>query len=172
MRGNRRLGELSEPCQGPIPANAGEPTSAIIKRSHCGAYPRECGGTDYKGIMSGDNWGLSPRMRGNPCRHWSRARGSGPIPANAGEPVTTATPGAGPGAYPRECGGTSPSHSASYSRKGLSPRMRGNPPSILIKRCNAGPIPANAGEPHHRSRRFGPVRAYPRECGGTRLTLT
>ena len=45
MRGNRFQSAETPLIQGPIPANAGEPASALIAVARAWAYPRECGGT-------------------------------------------------------------------------------------------------------------------------------
>ena len=73
--------------------------------------------------------------------------------------------------YPRVCGGTRNDTRREGCRRGLSPRMRGNPPARGRNANTEGSIPAYAGEPMRvqRSRRLR--RVYPRVCGGTAFLL-
>ncbi len=70
-------------------------------------------------------------------------------------------------AYPRERGGTSDQRQSLTGRRGLSPRARGNPVPCARTVAIAGPIPASAGEPESLPQSDRPMRAYPRERGGT-----
>ena len=69
--------------------------------------------------------------------------------------------------YPRACGGTPITGPLAGSRRGLSPRLRGN--RVLDRHGISieGSIPAPAGEPL--GQEVGPCRyaVYPRACGGT-----
>ena len=109
-----------------IPARAGEPASANAVRTAPPVYPRACGGTySWAAPMMGMS-GLSPRVRGNrpnPTRPtcWRRS-----IPARAGEPRTGCIAPTCGTVYPRACGGTTATPRAACSRRGLSPRVRGN----------------------------------------------
>ena len=53
------------------------------------------------------------------------------------------------------------------SRRGLSPRVRGNPPPILSGANGHGSIPACAGEPRCFPAALRLPTVYPRVCGGT-----
>ena len=90
------------------------------------AYPRECGGTGSNDSFALPSPGLSPRMRGNPNKPKVEKSKTGPIPANAGEPVGLPASMLRSGAYPRECGGTVAVLALPMIGSGLSPRMRGN----------------------------------------------
>ena len=75
-------------------------------------------------------------------------------------------------AYPRVCGATFLRLMRSRSRKGLSPRVRGNQ---MVSDCPSGhygPIPACAGQPVEPLAAGHDQGAYPRVCGatGTRAT--
>ena len=106
VRGNREQLTEAQSWEGPIPASAGEPPKHMLSGLIKWAYPRECGGTKLNQIILMNEWGLSPRVRGNPGPQGFLASVAGPIPASAGEPLDP-TPMAPPvGAYPRECGGT------------------------------------------------------------------
>ena len=48
-----------------IPASAGEPTLALLRRFKGQVYPRECGGTRKTLLDCRPTGGLSPRVRGN-----------------------------------------------------------------------------------------------------------
>ena len=71
--------------------------------------------------------------------------------------------------YPRVCGGTVNSPSRMPSRKGLSPRVRGNLGSRSSGWMCCGSIPACAGEPLRSILTCIGQRVYPRVCGGTFL---
>ena len=66
------------------------------------------------------------------------------------------------------CGGTKLSHAIRLESKGLSPRVRGNPPRPPLSVQRTRSIPACAGEPKSTVRPSGCSRVYPRVCGGTR----
>ena len=65
------------------------------------------------------------------------------------------------------CGATSRRHPAPTPRLGLSPRVRGNPPSAATATVRSRSIPACAGQP--RSLTIIPFSCwvYPRVCGAT-----
>ena len=70
--------------------------------------------------------------------------------------------------YPRVCGGTGDSPRGVHDKRGLSPRVRGNPnrrPTLSETRRS---IPACAGEPPDRRSSAGRAQVYPRVCGGTK----
>ena len=89
------------------------------------------------------------------------------IPAYAGEPPQWHGSRPSPRVYPRVCGGTRERYKFLYLRKGLSPRMRGNPRHIGAATAGAGSIPAYAGEPLLPLLVFAQQMVYPRVCGGT-----
>ena len=116
------------------------------------------------------NWGLSPRVRGNPAAHVRDGAPGRSIPACAGEPPSSSICGCRRTVYPRVCGGTSYLLAGRFCREGLSPRVRGN--RILDGRVilRERSIPACAGEPtpaYHCRWQSG---VYPRVCGGTMTT--
>ena len=117
--------------------------------------------------MEPPQFGLSPRVRGNPVR------GAGPadiyrsIPACAGEPSRHRLESFLCRVYPRVCGGTDTCHNEGRAISGLSPRVRGNPESRRQARAAHGSIPACAGEPDFRADPRSRIKVYPRVCGGT-----
>ena len=93
-------------------------------------YPRVCGGTEILDAARSVPAGLSPRVRGNllDVADWEMENRS--IPACAGEPLWIRGSASMTKVYPRVCGGTQASLLRGYNRKGLSPRVRGNPPGL------------------------------------------
>ena len=170
VRGNRAELPGNEMLRRSIPACAGEPRFAACRQRSRSVYPRVCGGTHFllRGHM--DGVGLSPRVRGNRRRRAGVGARIWSIPACAGEPA--ARPGffrGGP-VYPRVCGGTPRRATRTTSRRGLSPRVRGNRPWHHRPAGRRRSIPACAGEPPQ-SDIMAEVRwVYPRVCGGTALT--
>ena len=90
----------------------------------------------------------------------------GPIPADAGEPARRAVPAGAPRAYPRGRGGANAVRRYTPGCRGLSPRTRGSPQARTFRGAQAGPIPADAGEPGRRHAHRPHCRAYPRGRGG------
>ena len=111
--------------------------------------------------------GLSPRVRGNQLvyRHLGHFLRSNP--ACAGEPVSEFLSVSHSWVYPRVCGGTGDRAARSYTVRGLSPRVRGNPSLDPMVCPGIGSIPACAGEPHDCCCERYDDQVYPRVCGGT-----
>ena len=169
VRGNRSCRAWAMAIQGSIPACAGEPSRWLGCRSQSRVYPRVCGGTTATPAATSIPTGLSPRVRGNRVRGAVRRERKGSIPACAGEPRSTSPPVHPPRVYPRVCGGTAPACEAAAMRKGLSPRVRGNPDDLVDDVRPAGSIPACAGEPRSSSTSTLASWVYPRVCGGTHV---
>ena len=72
--------------------------------------------------------------------------------------------------YPRACGGTVNNYEAWITRKGLSPRLRGNHRPDTARVPLERSIPAPAGEPHSWATWAPLWWVYPRACGGTYYT--
>ena len=158
-------------CDGPIPADAGEPPYRYRNHDPRRAYPRGRGGAPYKPPLVTPGSGLSPRTRGSPriTRRTNLARR--PIPADAGEPYEGQRFCSGGWAYPRGRGGALEALVISAQSWGLSPRTRGSLREAVEVRHHPGPIPADAGEPRPRVRSCPLPRAYPRGRGGARSAL-
>ena len=167
VRGNRGGKPSEEPLRGSIPARAGEPFDFAFSIASLRVYPRTCGGTACTNVLPLSHVGLSPHVRGNrecaPFRFYC----PGSIPARAGEPRRTTCVHTVPWVYPRTCGGTAVSVRSAGAATGLSPHVRGNPPSTAPGPIPDGSIPARAGEPCVRVRDWYRTRVYPRTCGGT-----
>ena len=147
VRGNLGAPEGLSSQQGSIPACAGEPHPTAPSPRASTVYPRVCGGTSSSAMALRRPGGLSPRVRGNPLPGHGKGRGDRSIPACAGEPAHRRWRCAGPGVYPRVCGGTGMGSSGILSSGGLSPRVRGNPTRLMVAGTSARSIPACAGEP-------------------------
>ncbi len=91
--------------------------------------------------------GLSPRVRGSRSGDAFTKRGSGSIPACAGEPRWKSMTIPLNRVYPRVCGGARLLLSTLGIKLGLSPRVRGSPDSLSALYVCDGSIPACAGEP-------------------------
>ena len=147
LRGNRGDDALGQPSPGSIPAPAGEPPATWLLRVLASVYPRACGGTRYRAMPAASVDGLSPRLRGNRERTQGPELISGSIPAPAGEPGIGHVGGLRSQVYPRACGGTLARRSSYPERRGLSPRLRGNPCVTTTATPQMRSIPAPAGEP-------------------------
>ena len=167
VRGNRPGSSTIGEWLRSIPASAGEPAQLIRHMKLYPVYPRECGGTRYVSVAVGEGVGLSPRVRGNPVGAWFGGLLHRSIPASAGEPLRTAYKNCPSTVYPRECGGTRDCRSGCIRKRGLSPRVRGNPLGAVGPLNRHGSIPASAGEPCRLHPVVGISTVYPRECGGT-----
>ena len=110
---------------------------------------------------------LSPRVRGNPLEGGVAVQDDGSIPACAGEPDLRREIAVGVRVYPRVCGGTHSPRPPALPRRGLSPRVRGNPLMHGQTPACERSIPACAGEPPTRLRQAVAMAVYPRVCGGT-----
>ena len=167
VRGN--LGRVNERGLGwgSIPACAGEPRQWQCGHAGRRVYPRVCGGTRHRPASCLASCGLSPRVRGNLRQLPHRIYRSRSIPACAGEPGTDFQSELEPAVYPRVCGGTDFPSFPSPRRKGLSPRVRGNPDSCYRAVVAGRSIPACAGEPPNGCVRPATGWVYPRVCGGT-----
>ena len=68
LRGNQIPAAHLDHLRGCIPAPAGEPTHSNYVGAHGKVYPRACGGTVFAVAQALSQYGLSPRLRGNPSR--------------------------------------------------------------------------------------------------------
>ena len=125
------------------------------------------GGTVHGAPAGRPGRGLSPRVRGNLRSGLPCTRKVGSIPACTGEPPMTGLTDSMTRVYPRVYGGTFQHCLERGKSKGLSPRVRGNPPRLRVCFGHRRSIPACTGEPSkHKSRPLG-TRVYPRVYGGT-----
>ena len=88
------------------------------------------------------------------------------IPACAGEPGVDGRRGMKTRVYPRVCGGADRTGLSLFMPLGLSPRVRGSPPTSARVRGPTRSIPACAGEPRLLNGGGNGHGVYPRVCGG------
>ena len=167
VRGNQQASAGAGHPGGSIPACAGEPPRSMRTMRGHGVYPRVCGGTSLSPQPAPAVPGLSPRVRGNLTQANSGVQEHRSIPACAGEPKRSHLNKTIIRVYPRVCGGTIAWMWQKYKRRGLSPRVRGNPVTRVHPGTGEGSIPACAGEPASSSAASCPAGVYPRVCGGT-----
>ena len=121
--------------------------------------------------MSWRSQGLSPRIRGNLSEVALKVKVDGSIPAHTGKPSSPSRTALFCRVYPRAYGETSKEIPLTPTAKGLSPRIRGNPPIVTAPAPFTGSIPAHTGKP------FAPTyweefsRVYPRAYGETQMSL-
>ena len=127
VRGNHRPRATRSSLLRSIPACAGEPAPGLCSFILYRVYPRVCGGTGGAHVEQVDFVGLSPRVRGNLEGQPLFLANPGSIPACAGEPIWKMRKRWVRGVYPRVCGGTTRGECMPRRKKGLSPRVRGNP---------------------------------------------
>ena len=148
VRGNRAITCGGSPPSRSIPACAGQPTASGVAVRTRRVYPRVCGATHIGKDRTESLDGLSPRVRGNPRAVNLCGERKGSIPACAGQPPCGLRVGAVASVYPRVCGATCSPPAIVASRKGLSPRVRGNPSSPVCVCVDRRSIPACAGQPY------------------------
>ena len=147
VRGNRRRAMNRAAAHRSIPACAGEPVQWSVTGTSGTVYPRVCGGTQWPLAWTAMASGLSPRVRGNLAPPSPPAIPIRSIPACAGEPLYEQRRDCCDQVYPRVCGGTGQRPGSRLSRRGLSPRVRGNQRATKTAVLFRGSIPACAGEP-------------------------
>ena len=151
---------------GSIPAWAGETPKGWTTTTAAMVYPRVGGGNGISVPYSIARKGLSPRGRGKRSAPWPMRKGSGSIPAWAGETSAQSRWAGVPAVYPRVGGGNMAWLPPKSPCRGLSPRGRGKHP----RRGNPGnpgrSIPAWAGETEEVSLADLQAAVYPRVGGG------
>ncbi len=147
VRGDRSDRGMDSTMAGLIPACAGRPRCWPAGGGSARAHPRVCGATFAPSFQEIQNWGSSPRVRGD--LHWLSpwAMGPGLIPACAGRPTGPSRPNRRSWAHPRVCGATHGMRAFISATQGSSPRVRGDRRPARQLRRREGLIPACAGRP-------------------------
>ena len=168
VRGNLEHVGRGDLVVGSIPACTGEPSKRWAARANEGLSPRVRGNRKREADHPGHP-GLSPRVRGNLERVTGAYGCARSIPACTGEPTKYASTiarnavyprvyggtlkgmltGSPKAVYPRVYGGTQTPHRSASASRGLSPRVRGNPPETRGRGSRS--IPACTGEPESKS---------------------
>ena len=127
VRGKQKSCGVEKACRRSIPACAGETACGGAFDLVSWVYPRVCGGNLAEADVSRFVQGLSPRVRGKPCRFRTTCSRAGSIPACAGETTTSEAWCRRQRVYPRVCGGNRERRVGIQPPEGLSPRVRGKP---------------------------------------------
>ena len=166
VRGSLQDRQVCGALVGSIPAGAGEPSHGPLGPRASGVYPRGCGGAAANLPDRNLPAGLSPRVRGSHTYQVTGFPRGRSIPAGAGEPPSIPSRRVRNRVYPRGCGGAQDVCGIRKDHPGLSPRVRGSPPSCAASFARQGSIPAGAGEPGWNGIAPRRSRVYPRGCGG------
>ena len=145
MRGTLELDYVHVGRRGIIPAYAGN--TQLVKKSMMenGDHPRVCGEHDDMPLHCDELTGSSPRMRGTRIQACSRPSRHGIIPAYAGNTRCLRNMVPFIRDHPRVCGEHMGDYIGGDYAGGSSPRMRGTPVNPSVSGCEAGIIPAYAG---------------------------
>ena len=167
VRGNRGRPSLRWFTLGSIPACTGKPICGAAGSSLPTVYPRMYGETLARHFAGSQVYGLSPHVRGNPCRLCLSLSESGSIPACTGKPVNASSGSPSGRVYPRMYGETSRADARGAAGNGLSPHVRGNPYSSPASHGAPGSIPACTGKPAAGGAVGRAAGVYPRMYGET-----
>ena len=156
-----------EPYQtgGIIPAYAGNTFSATPTPTSTGDHPRACGEHVVVELVPCVSLGSSPRMWGTHHTRPVRGRGTGIIPAYAGNTTLALLRDVWVLNHPRVCGEHQMYGSLVGWDSGSSPRMRGTHDVIAFHTLRPGIIPAYAGNTKHGDDGCANDRDHPRVCG-------
>ena len=149
-RGNRFIFLSFAESRGSIPACAGKPRTLCACVCGTRVHPRVRGETMIESAQWPNEWGPSPRARGNRPPGVRRQARNGSIPACAGKPPGRTSRSGSIGVHPRVRGETCAPVVLSWIVRGPSPRARGNRESVTEARSLYGSIPACAGKPTSR----------------------
>ena len=130
-----------------------------------GDHPRVCGEHRASPRSRGRRAGSSPRMRGTPRDARRRYRGTGIIPAYAGNTEAGQLVQQCFMDHPRVCGEHWEKLSGKQWRIGSSPRMRGTRPAHRPRPLPGGIIPAYAGNTGAPTTPTPHRGDHPRVCG-------
>ena len=165
VRGTCRRRQRSCGSSGLIPAGAGNITRWSEAARCSRAHPRRCGehadNVDDVPELSGS----SPQVRGTSTRSARIGRGTGLIPAGAGNMRSPPTWRRPSGAHPRRCGEHGASEDDLAPVPGSSPQVRGTWRARRRLFDRHGLIPAGAGNMSFWSFWSGLSGAHPRRCG-------
>ena len=128
-------------------------------------HPRVCGEHASNVSDSSRNLGSSPRMRGTRHTRPVRGRGTGIIPAYAGNTSYGNDCKARDRDHPRVCGEHCHVRRCLFPQEGSSPRMRGTHLAVNPRPRKRGIIPAYAGNTSVKINACARHGDHPRVCG-------
>ena len=165
MRGRPAGGTSAQGGAGTTPAYAGKTPAGCIRSAAAGDHPRVCGEDKNPIIITPDEEGPPPRMRGRHAGRVYNPDGVGTTPAYAGKTPPGAPPPRSCGDHPRVCGEDEKELATQARDQGPPPRMRGRPGYPLQRGGSGGTTPAYAGKTRESHTRVGVVGDHPRVCG-------
>ena len=148
-----------------IPAHAGNTGSSRSAEINFPVHPRACGEHLGNIIVTTEDGGSSPRMRGTRGRAVPALVPLRFIPAHAGNTLAWSGGGRYNTVHPRACGEHFAEFTLSPKLRGSSPRMRGTPRSGSWNTRGIRFIPAHAGNTLNRRVSSQTVPVHPRACG-------
>ena len=169
VRGRQSWRYLLWVSYGSIPAGAGETHHATLVNSPIKVDPRGCGGDGSGVLRTTMRLGRSPRVRGRHDEGGDDERGSGSIPAGAGETRCAGRLPLVGRVDPRGCGGDLYRIRTNSPKTGRSPRVRGRQQAALQQVRHTGSIPAGAGETILPAVAVTSSKVDPRGCGGDKV---
>ena len=165
VRGIRLSGRHPRGAQRSIPACTGNPASSSSRNYTGAVYPRVYGESRRWHRWQRGCKGLSPRVRGILFSRPSASRSRWSIPACTGNPHTAASSTSRVRVYPRVYGESVYVAVEGVAGRGLSPRVRGIPGSVLQAPGTRRSIPACTGNPARSPEPRGTATVYPRVYG-------
>ena len=145
VRGEARLPHRDHDQKGIIPAGAGRSRRNARPSSVQRDHPRGCGEKATSQAVALPRPGSSPRVRGEAETFYPIVGVTGIIPAGAGRSDFWSRPRRGVGDHPRGCGEKRPVFLSAVTKRGSSPRVRGEAPHLRRHRDWRRIIPAGAG---------------------------
>ena len=145
MRGTHDVIAFHALRPGIIPAYAGNTCRNDTRGCCAGDHPRVCGEHILGDSNADIHRGSSPRMRGTRHTRPVRGRGTGIIPAYAGNTLRRQKSSCASRDHPRVCGEHGTVAVSMPHCQGSSPRMRGTPSGTARPSGRTGIIPAYAG---------------------------
>ena len=129
------------------------------------AHPRACGANGDTDMHFNQDFGSSPRVRGQLVRAGGERLHGRLIPARAGPTCAIWSMAKRFSAHPRACGANCHLCFLQSLPSGSSPRVRGQPAARRRLRHGQRLIPARAGPTSGRDRSRPVLPAHPRACG-------
>ena len=172
VRGSPHRWTPVRPMPGSIPACTGQPPTRTISVPMSGVYPRVYGAARSICWGIGLRTGLSPRVRGSHIARVGQVVDARSIPACTGQPAPAHCRCPPPGVYPRVYGAAIREGIAGYTRKGLSPRVRGSRREQAKATIQERSIPACTGQPASLILLSGVGSVYPRVYGAAAVILS
>ena len=168
VRGEGTRDDQRPTASGIIPAGAGRSTQADLAARQERDHPRGCGEKSKCQVLSFGPPGSSPRVRGEGRQRGTPLDDDGIIPAGAGRRQSSARRYRRRWDHPRGCGEKRPVFLSAVTKRGSSPRVRGEGVGELDPVVRDGIIPAGAGRSLSERLPASAGWDHPRGCGEKR----